>query len=319
MNDVDCSDASEDQNFSDDICSSNMKRPENTARALIKTYTCHHHRIELCIEAPPTGLVSEFDLSHMEQTESAGLPDTCIRVTPPRHKDLSRDIFVNGHRVQCRIDGNSIVPAILSNLFFCISRALTSRLLLHAAVLGKNGKAAVFPAVSGSGKTTLAAVLIQHGFTFFSDELAILDTDKLTVFPLLLPMSIKSGSLKTLNFRYPDLAGRKAHVRQDGKQVRFFLPPANCMAAETDSAPVNALIFPQYCNGSPHQLMKISKSNALMNIVKTTSSDRRLLPPDISAIINLIEQTPCYSLTYSDAGIAATLIKRQLDETTDLR
>jgi energy-coupling factor transporter ATP-binding protein EcfA2 len=54
---------------------------------------------------------------------------------------------------------------------------------LHAAVLVRNGRAALLVGASGSGKSTAAWALTHHGFAYAGDELAPLDVGRLSVHP----------------------------------------------------------------------------------------------------------------------------------------
>jgi predicted ATPase len=46
--------------------------------------------------------------------------------------------------------------------------------MLHAAVVEKNGKALILPALPGSGKSTLSAALAMNGWRFLSDEFTMI-------------------------------------------------------------------------------------------------------------------------------------------------
>ena len=48
-------------------------------------------------------------------------------------------------------------------------------LIIHAAVVEKNGLAAILPAPPGSGKGTLTAGSVLSGWRLLSDELTLID------------------------------------------------------------------------------------------------------------------------------------------------
>ena len=72
-----------------------------------------------------------------------------------------------------------------------IYQTLHHYLILHSAVLVKNGKAVLFPADSGSGKSTLSAALMLSGWTLYTDELAILEGPVTRVHCLPKPVNLK--------------------------------------------------------------------------------------------------------------------------------
>jgi len=63
--------------------------------------------------------------------------------------------------------------------------------LVHAGVIGWNGRAVMFPGRSFAGKSTLVAALVQAGATYYSDELAVLDEDG-RVHPYARPLGIRA-------------------------------------------------------------------------------------------------------------------------------
>ena len=64
-------------------------------------------------------------------------------------------------------------------------------LIIHAAVVERNGFALLLPAPPGSGKSTLCAGLIHHGWRLLSDELALIDPETATLQAIPRPVSLK--------------------------------------------------------------------------------------------------------------------------------
>ncbi len=58
------------------------------------------------------------------------------------------------------------------------ARLEESLTLIHAAVLGRGGRAVVAAGRTGNGKTTLALALLARGWTFLSDDCAVLAPDE---------------------------------------------------------------------------------------------------------------------------------------------
>lgn len=166
----------------------------------------------------------------------------------------------------------------------------------------------LFPGSSGSGKTTLAAALAARGWGYYSDELAIIDPDALTVSPLPLPMSIKPGSLGALQRYYPNLPRSPVHHRADGKKVRYLLPHAAQLPNDGNRAPIKAIVFPRFRQGAEIHLASISKIQALQRLADTGSSERDLTGRDVQSMIWLVERHPCYELLFDDVVDAAAIL-----------
>jgi len=103
-----------------------------------------------------------------------GLADFHLRLSRPRN--LRRF-----YRPQVRflIDGSSpfapfpadhAFPLFEWGLNWSVASHSHQFLMLHSAVVEKNGKAVLLPAWPGSGKSTLAAALVYRGWRLLSDE-----------------------------------------------------------------------------------------------------------------------------------------------------
>ena len=66
-------------------------------------------------------------------------------------------------------------PMLEWGLNWCVSTQAHHYLIIHAAVVEKNGLAAILPAPPGSGKSTLTAGLVLSGWRLLSDELTLID------------------------------------------------------------------------------------------------------------------------------------------------
>jgi len=242
-----------------------------------------------------------------------GIPlDTSLWVLTDPDKEDSWNICVDGRVAEQGVPSDMALPHLLALTFFSISRALADKQLFHAAVVKKEKGAILLPAAAGRGKTTLAAFLARRGYTFFSDELAVLDVQTLTVLPCPLPMSIKSGSVEALSPYYPFLSQLTVYTRSDTKEVRYLPPPPDSLARITDEAKVAAIVFPQFTANARTRIVKLDKAAALARLVKTGSSSRELRPVDISAMISVVEKSPCFELIFSDVEEAQHLLEKEV-------
>jgi hypothetical protein len=190
----------------------------------------------------------------------------------------------------------NIVPHLIRQVFDHTCTGKSERLLLHAAVLSRRQKTFVFAAPSGAGKSTLAAALGVCGWTYLSDELAIIDPHTAQVEPYPMPICIKEASTAPLDALVPDLPATPCHTRTDGRRVRYWMPPQVLTAG---SFPVAALVFPHYQPGRGAHLQPVEPLEALRKLAATGSSDRPLTPADIKALLSLA-RGPSFELTFDD-------------------
>lgn len=106
-------------------------------------------------------------------------------------------------------------------LNWCITTHAHQYLIIHAAVIEKEGFAAILPAPPGSGKSTLTAGLVNRGWRLLSDELGLISKAGL-IQPVARPVSLKNQSIEVIRRFAPeacigrvvkDALCRGAHVR----------------------------------------------------------------------------------------------------------
>ena len=65
-------------------------------------------------------------------------------------------------------------------------------LIIHAAVIERNGVVCILPGTPGSGKSTLCAALVCKGWRLLSDEMALISTATGDIYPVPRPVSLKN-------------------------------------------------------------------------------------------------------------------------------
>ena len=131
-------------------------------------------------------------------------------------------------------------------------------LLLHAAVLARNGDAILLPGGSGSGKSTLAAGLAAAGFLLGSDEVAAIDPLSLEVLPFVRGICVKEGSRAA--------AGLGVSVRLDRRATPPFRRRGGLVPLPADGGwlpaptPIRAIVVPRYEQGAETRLEPLSRS-----------------------------------------------------------
>ncbi len=268
--------------------------------------------LEFCSEHIALGKEYCSVMNYLGLANNKTRPDAKIWVVRSSKRE-SWDIALNGQLFFEGLTENELLPHAFMLTFALAARALDDKLLFHAAVLGRAGKVVIFPGETGTGKTTLAAVLARQGWQFFSDELAVMDSERLTITSFPLPMSIKTGAVPIIEPFYPGLGKAGKYLRPDGKIVRYLAPPLEAPADGSEQAEIAAIIFPFYQAGSPPRLTKTAKIIALRRLARTGSSQRELLAVDVQALITVIEDTPCYDMFYADIQQAALLLEKELN------
>ncbi|MCP4993855.1 MAG: PqqD family peptide modification chaperone [Gammaproteobacteria bacterium] len=231
-----------------------------------------------------------------------------LAVLPADNRPDHFDIFINNHQLDQEISRERVIPILVTAIFQQLSRCLGKQLAFHSAVLSNHGKTLIMPAISGAGKSTLSAALMTQGWHCLSDELAIIDPRERILTPMPLPMSIKPGSIEPLHPYYPDLENDPLHHRADGKEVRYLPIETRGSSPQSNRHRLSGIVLPQYNSDKTARLTTLPKTQALERMAETGSSERPLTLQDIQALITIVEETPCYQLTYRSTREAINML-----------
>ncbi len=169
---------------------------------------------------------------------------------------------------------------------------------LHAGVVGTGASCILLPAAAGSGKSSLTMALVDRGFLYFSDEVALIEPGTFRVPPVPLAMCIKSTGWDLMSRYCPQLLSLPVHVRVDEKVIRYIPPPEN--TAEQSAAPVSHIIFPRYDPDAQTRLEPIERSAALGRLMgECLALRQRLDQRNVRALVRWIAGVECYELTFS--------------------
>ena len=183
---------------------------------------------------------------------------------------------------------------------WCIAAHEYSRFLLHAAVLVKDGKAIVLPALPGSGKSTLSAFLGLNGWSVYSDEMAVIDIDSQQVLPLFRPVCLKNNSITLLKEWHPNAIvtpicrdtqkGDVAHVKVlNWIQYQQLTP-----------APICSIIFPKYQAGKDLAIYQLDQLDAFNQVSRNAFNYSVLGQTAFEIATSLVSSAGLYQVEYSE-------------------
>ncbi len=182
---------------------------------------------------------------------------------------------------------------------------------LHAAVMRTGGGCLLLPARPGSGKTTLAAGLARVGFAYHTDEVAVLDRDRLAVRGLPMCLTLKEGAWTLLAPLYPAISSLPVHQRVDGKAVRYLPPPVQIGDPALDRHwPVRWIVFPRYRPGAPTRLEPVRRTEALRRLLDECLALRLVLDEErVAQLVRWIGDIACLELEYGDLDQAVVALR----------
>ncbi len=205
---------------------------------------------------------------------------------------------------------NQAFPMLEWGLNWCVSTQAHQYLIIHAAVVEKNGHAAILPAPPGSGKSTLTAGLVLSGWRLLSDELALIDRKSGMIQPLPRPVSLKNQSIDVIRqFDGEAFINRPSHDTIKGT-VAHMRPPRESVLRQHEPAQPCWVIFPKWEAGASTRLTPRSRAQTFMFLAQNAFNYSHLGADGFRVGTALVDQTECFDFRYSDLDEAIAAFDR---------
>ena len=198
-------------------------------------------------------------------------------------------------------------PMLEWGLNWCVSTQAHQYLIIHAAVVEKNGRAAILPAPPGSGKSTLTAGLVLSGWRLLSDELTLIDRKTGLIHPLPRPISLKNHSIDVIRQFSPEVYINRASRDTIKGTVAHMCPPRDSVRRQHETARPGWVIFPKWEAGATTRLTPRSQAQTFMFLAQNAFNYSHLGEDGFRVGSALIDQSSCHDFRYSklDEAIAA--------------
>lgn len=193
---------------------------------------------------------------------------------------------------------------------YCVSTAAHRYLIIHAAVVEKDGHAAILPAPPGSGKSTLCAALVSRGWRLLSDELAMIRLDTGELAPVPRPISLKNGSIDIMRDYAPTAVFSRAVADTVKGTVAHMKVPSESVARSAQPARAAWIIFPKYQAGAAPILEPIAPAQAFMRAAENAFNYSLLGVEGFDAMAALIGTSRSFSFSYSALDDAIDVFSR---------
>lgn len=189
---------------------------------------------------------------------------------------------------------------------------LKDYLFLHSGAVANGNKAALLSGPSGSGKSTLTLALLNYGFKYLTDEVAVINLSNSKAMPFQRPIYIY-GWLPTVS----------ADVRKDFKFYRFkerygkttqpwqyAIPQGKAILPQSANFEVAWIIFPSYNESHKNScLSPISKAEAAFNLMREEWNIMNFSDRGLKICSELVKKADCYQLEMGNLKEACELIE----------
>jgi len=198
-------------------------------------------------------------------------------------------------------------PLLEWGMNWCIAGHAQHYLMLHAAVLERNGKAVILPGDPGAGKSTLTAALALSGWRLLSDEITLIDRDDGRIVPLARPVSLKNQSIDIIRAAYPQaVIGASARDTHKGT-VAHLKPPRESVLRMGEKARAAHIVFPRWRADAATRLSHHSKADAFIHAATHGFNYSLLGRVGFELNAALVDSCACWDFEYSrlDDALAA--------------
>lgn len=186
-------------------------------------------------------------------------------------------------------------------------------LILHSAVVERDGCGVLLAATSGSGKSTLAADLSLHGWRLLSDEMALIDAHRHFV-PCARPVSLKNESIDVIRTLHPDAV--LGPVARDTHKGTIAHLPATKMSVELNGEPATPrlIVFPKWSAAAPLRLEPVGSGQAALRLIDQSFNYPILGREGFERLADLVESAEAWELDYSSLADARATLERLVRE-----
>ncbi|UUM32241.1 HprK-related kinase A [Vibrio japonicus] len=187
-------------------------------------------------------------------------------------------------------------------------------LIIHAASLEKNGKGVIISAPSGSGKSTLCAYLVSQGWRLMSDELALIDTETLSMHGLARPINLKNQSIDVIKPHYNNDSFSKVAIDTHKGTVCLLKPPRSSIEQAQQPVKPSLLVFVNYNEDETIFMEHVDKPIALTEIIKNSFNFGMLNLKGFQCAKKLVQSCDAIYVEYSDLKACNLALTNYLEE-----
>jgi len=215
--------------------------------------------------------------------------------------------LIDGERRFAPVARGIALPMLEWAINWCIYTFAHQHLLIHAAVVEREGRALILAGPPGAGKSTLCAALVARGWRLFSDEFAVISPADGRLWPIARPISLKNDSIERIRRFAPDAVfGPVAPDTHKGR-VALMRPPAQSVARVDEPAELGWIVFPNRKPEAQAALAPVSKGRAFFRLADNAFNYHFHGAAGFEAVCRMVDACVCVELTYAglDDAVAA--------------
>ena len=259
-------------------------------------------------------LVGEFYQMYGDYAleEPAGIDDFQVRVGPPSRwrRFLRPQVahWVDNEQIIEPLPADQAFPCLESGLNMAVAYLDVAPLVVHSAVLERDGRALLMPAPSGSGKSTLCAALAWRGWRLLSDEMAVFCFETGRLLPNPRPVSLKNQSLDVVRRFAPQARFSRTYYGTNRGDIAYMQAPREAVTRAGESVGPGLLVAPVFRANAALAVREMERIEAFRWLTDNSINYASMLQHGFDTVTNFIEASGLYALTYSNLDEAIDCI-----------
>jgi len=233
-----------------------------------------------------------------------------LRPRPGRYVQFS----VDGRRPHEDLPAAQALAVFEWGLNLVIALRTHRFLMLHCAVVERNGRALALPAAPGFGKTTLCTALASRGWRLLSDEFGLLRPGTTSFVALPRPMPLKNESIEVIQAFEPgvELGPRIPKTRKG--TVAHVRPTTDSVHRQQEPASARWFVFPKWEQGAALSLVELPGLEGFMRLATNAFNYEVLGAAGFETVRDLVNASRCFNLSYSNLDEAVTALTELADD-----
>ncbi len=250
--------------------------------------------------------VNALDLLDFLFKDRSRLPDdTPLSLFKLKAETPQSFLLYQAEKLIAKGDRGKVAARLLDSVITELAKETDGGLLFHAAALSSNGRSILIPGKSGSGKTFLAASLADNGYSYLTDEIALVEPDNWCLSGFYKPLHIKNKD--AFNYQIPLNLLRKHSIDPSSSSLpvaKGFL--TNCFyvnsVKQAQRKQVSIIIFPKYEGGVKPAIKRLACARTGLLLMQNLINSRNLTSGGFHEVADFSRKVPAYQVTYGNCS-----------------
>jgi hypothetical protein len=275
----------------------------HSAALFDRSYRALEYSFRILTPLPRVAAVLDDLLSPFRSEDVNGAPSYTLT---QREADGFFALSLDGQRIRETATAGGVVHSLLWQVHKEAVGSATRVLALHAGAVSWRGAGVVLPGTTGSGKTTLVTGLIRAGFSYLSDEAALIDPQTRWLQPFPKSLTLRPESLRLL----PELTERLSPELAWNTRLRYDLP-VEAVRSNAVGGPCNVryVITPRFVRGSKSRLAPISRAETLVYLSENAFNLHLFARRGLAALADVVRRAECFQMQVGDLESAVDAVK----------